>query len=77
MGRDKDAVQLPNKQLTGNLLPPVRGSMVIEVTSWGDGALPRGGAEGGAGGAQGGRKTVDSGSAWAEAVQSACSSCRR
>ena len=40
MGNDKDALLLPNKQLTGNLLPPVRGSVVIEVTSWGDGALP-------------------------------------
>ena len=43
MGKGKDAVLLPNKQLTGNLLPPVRGSVVIEVTSRGDGALPRGG----------------------------------
>ena len=45
MGKDNDAALLPNKQLTGNLLPPVRGFVVTEVTSCGDGALPRGGAE--------------------------------
>ena len=72
MGRDKDAgdkaVWLPNKQLTGNLLPPVMGSVVTAETSRGDGALPRGSSKWGAEDAPEGRKTVDSGSAWPEAV---------
>ena len=71
-----NAARLPNKQVTGILLPPVMGSVVAAVTSLGDGALSRGGTSGGAQDALGGRKTVDAGSAWPEAVQSACSSCR-
>ena len=72
-----NALRSPNKQLTGNLLPPVTGVVVTAVTSLGDGALSRDGASEGIQDAPEGRKTVDAGAAWPEAVQSACSSCGR
>ena len=71
-----NALRSPNKQLTGKLLPPVTGLVVTAVTSLGDGAPSRDGAGAGIQDAPKGRKTVDAGSAWPEAVQSACSSRR-